>query len=123
MTRASITEINLEKPRNLTGEELESGVTAAHVIPVTSTGGSTGSLKIVTDDIVPADLTLNAYEFATDVDAVAIKNDGTSDLTITISTLLFTIKPGESRILELAPFNTVTLSAGALFRLNGLRRS
>ena len=81
-------------------------------------------LKIVSDDIISTDLTANAYTFNDgDVDAVAVKNDGTIDLTITIDTLLFTIKPGESRILELAPFDTVTFSAGAIFRLNGLRRS
>lgn len=79
-------------------------------------------LKIVTKDITSADLTANAYTFSEAVDAVAVKNDGTSDLTITISTLLFTIKPGESRIIELAAFTVVTYSALAVFRMNGLQR-
>jgi hypothetical protein len=119
----------VNKPKVLTGEEVgASGKRPAHVIILDSNGNSLGgtilgNLKIVTDDIVSGDLTLNAYTFTDDVDAVAIKNDGTSDLTITISTLLFTIKPGESRILELAAFDTVTFSAGAVFRLNGLQRS
>lgn len=80
-------------------------------------------LKIVTDDILYADLTTDSYTFSSAVDAIAIKNDGTSNLTITIATLLFTIKPGESRIIEMAPFTVVAFSANATFRMNGLRRS
>lgn len=80
-------------------------------------------LKIVTDDILYADLTTDSYTFSSAVDAIAIKNDGTSDLTVTISTLLFTIKPGESRIIEMASFTVVAFSANATFRMNGLRRS
>ena len=81
------------------------------------------NLKIVTDDILYADLTTDSYTFDPAVDAIAIKNDGTSDLTVTISTLLFTIKPGESRIIEMAAFTVVAFSASATFRMNGLRRS
>lgn len=85
-------------------------------------GDGTKQLKIISKDITTTDLTDNAYTFTSAVDAVAVKNDGTSDLTVTISTLLFTLKPGESRVLELAQFSVVTFSAGALFRMNGLRR-
>ena len=86
-------------------------------------GGSTmGNLKIVTDDIVSGDLTTNAYEFDANVDAVWVVNDDDADITVTISTLGFTIKPGESRVIEMAAFDTVTFSASAVFRMNGLRR-
>lgn len=127
MTRASITEINLEKPRNVTGEELDGGVTAAHVMQVDESGGvlggsTIGNLKIVTDDIVSGDLSTNAYEFDANVDAVWVVNDDDADITVTISTLGFTIKPGESRVIEMAAFDTVTFSASAVFRMNGLRR-
>ena len=83
---------------------------------------NTFPLKIVTDDIISTDLSVNKYTFTEDVDAVAVKNDGTSDLTITIDLLGFTIKPGESRLLELTAFDEVTFSAGASFRMNGLIR-
>lgn len=86
--------------------------------------GYTKRLKVVSKDITSTDLTINVYTFSPAVDGVAVKNDGTSDLTVTISTLLFTIKPGESRIIELAAaFTAVTFSALAVFRMNGLTRS
>lgn len=92
-------------------------------IPSNPATAANQRLVIVTKDITSADLTDNAYTFTEAVDAVAVKNDGTSDLTITISTLLFTIKPGESRIIEMASFTVTTFSASAVFRMNGLRRS
>lgn len=81
-------------------------------------------LKIITDDIVYADLTADVYTFADDVDGVAIINDGAANLTITVDTKTFTIKAGESRVIEPEnAFDTATLSALATFRMNGLRRS
>jgi hypothetical protein len=53
-----------------------------------------------------------------------LKNDGTSDFTITIGSLTFTVKPGEVRCIETAAaFTTVTFSAGATFRAFGVTRA
>lgn len=82
------------------------------------------TLKIVTGDIVYADLASDIYTFPLEVDAVAIINDGTANLTITLDDKTFTIKAGESRIIEPEnDFRAVTFSALATFRMNGLWRS
>ena len=107
--------------------ELEDGSTALSMVVKDESGGvlggsTIGNLKIVTDDIVSGDLTTNAYKFDADVDAVWVVNDDDANITVTISTLGFTIKPGESRVIEMEAFDTVTFSASAVFRMNGLRR-
>jgi len=122
-----IKELVTGKFRAWTGQEVGTGIRAGHVIQVDESGGvlggsTMGNLKIVTDDIVSGDLTTNAYEFDANVDAVWVVNDDDADITVTISTLGFTIKPGESRVIEMAAFDTVTFSASAVFRMNGLRR-
>jgi hypothetical protein len=80
-------------------------------------------LKIVTDDILYADLITDSYTFSPAVDAVWIVNDGSSNITVTISTHAYVIKPGESRLIEKAAFTVVAFSATATFRMNGLIRS
>mgnify|MGYP007126155955 CR=1 FL=1 len=74
MARTSITEINVKRPRNLTGEELESGVTAAHVIPVDEDGnvigGTRPAIETIIDNatfsetIIGADIDFTKYQHA-----------------------------------------------------------
>ena len=91
------------------------------VVADSGTSFDGGRLKIVSGDITATELNNDEYEFTEDIDGVAIKNDGTNNITVTINTLTFTIRPQESRILETAPFNTVTFSSGAVFRMNALK--
>lgn len=79
---------------------------------VASTGEYTES------DLSGNDLTITSSK------GIWIKNDGTSDLTITINSMTFTVKPGEAGPLEFAnAFTTVTFSTSPTFRLWGITRS
>jgi len=79
--------------------------------------------KLTTKDLIASDLTSDDYTFNPTVDAIEVLNKGTTDLTITIQTLDFTIEPDEVRILSLpAKIGLVSFSAGAVFRMNGLNR-
>jgi hypothetical protein len=86
--------------------------TAANQRIVASTGEYTES------DLSGNDLTITSSK------GIWIKNDGTSDLTITINSMTFTVKPGEAGPLEFAnAFTTVTFSTSPTFRLWGITRS
>lgn len=88
------------------------GATAANQRVVQSTTEYTES------DLVGNDLTITSSK------GIWIKNDGTSDLTITINSMTFTVKPGEAGPLEFAnAFTTVTFSTSPTFRLWGITRS
>jgi len=77
--------------------------------------------NLSTSDFTQANLSENNLVLETDVNAVAISNDGTSDITVTILTKTYTIKPGEIRELKFPEqFNTVGFSAGAVFRCVGM---
>jgi len=79
--------------------------------------------KMATNDFTQASLDgSNNLVLGLNVDAVAISNDGTNDITVTILTKTYIIKPSEIRELNSASgqFNTVGFSAGSIFRCVGL---
>lgn len=79
-------------------------------------------MKFITEDITETDLISNTYTFKKDVDAVTVINDGNNNLTLTINSKNYILKPGESRLYPLPLFKQVTFSVGAVFRMTGIKR-
>jgi hypothetical protein len=78
--------------------------------------------KNATSDFTQSNLDgSNNIALGTEVDAVAISNDGTNDITVTILTKTYIIKQGEIREIRMSSqFNTVNFSANAIFRCVGM---